>query len=103
MFTGLRPGEKLFEELEISGEQIAKTRHPKIFIGKLAVYPSEYLQEGLKRLAVLCRQGHGRDSEIRNLLGDFLSEANLMDNQPAADVLQFPGRSSMSLVGRSRS
>ncbi len=39
VFTGLRPGEKLFEELELFGEDIAKTRHPKIFIGKLGAYP----------------------------------------------------------------
>ncbi len=41
VFTGLRPGEKLFEELELSGEQIAKTRHPKIYIGKLNAYPPD--------------------------------------------------------------
>jgi hypothetical protein len=29
-FTGLRPGEKLFEELSYQGEHIASTRHPKI-------------------------------------------------------------------------
>jgi FlaA1/EpsC-like NDP-sugar epimerase len=29
-FTGLRPGEKLFEELSYQGEHIATTRHPKI-------------------------------------------------------------------------
>jgi FlaA1/EpsC-like NDP-sugar epimerase len=29
-FTGLRPGEKLFEELSYQGEKIAATRHPKI-------------------------------------------------------------------------
>lgn len=36
MFTGVRPGEKLFEELSLRGEEIAKTRHPKIYIGRLA-------------------------------------------------------------------
>ncbi len=46
VFTGLRPGEKLFEELELAGEQIAKTRHPKIFIGKLAAYPDRGSREG---------------------------------------------------------
>ncbi len=34
-FTGLRPGEKLFEELSTVEEKAEKTRHPKIFIGKL--------------------------------------------------------------------
>jgi len=29
-FTGLRPGEKLFEELSYAGEKITATRHPKI-------------------------------------------------------------------------
>ena len=29
-FTGLRPGEKLFEELSYQGEKITNTRHPKI-------------------------------------------------------------------------
>jgi FlaA1/EpsC-like NDP-sugar epimerase len=35
-FTGLRPGEKLFEELSHHGERIAATRHPKImrFLGE---------------------------------------------------------------------
>jgi hypothetical protein len=36
-----RPGEKLFEELQYSGESIDKTRHPKIFIGKIAGVPGE--------------------------------------------------------------
>jgi len=32
-FTGMRPGEKLFEELSLHDEEVARTRHPKIFIG----------------------------------------------------------------------
>jgi FlaA1/EpsC-like NDP-sugar epimerase len=34
-FTGLRPGEKLFEELSLGEEATLKTRHPRIFIGKV--------------------------------------------------------------------
>jgi FlaA1/EpsC-like NDP-sugar epimerase len=31
-FTGMRPGEKLFEELSIAGEDVSQTKHPKIGI-----------------------------------------------------------------------
>jgi len=34
-FTGMRPGEKLFEELALNDENARKTRHSKIFIGRL--------------------------------------------------------------------
>jgi len=50
-FTGLRPGEKLFEELSTSGEHMAKTRHPKIFIGKIDAKPLAEVEQGLALLA----------------------------------------------------
>ena len=34
VFTGLRPGEKLYEELSIRGEHMVPTRHPKIAVWK---------------------------------------------------------------------
>ena len=34
--SGVRPGEKLFEELSTSTEYADKTKHPKIFIGRIA-------------------------------------------------------------------
>ncbi|NNE64962.1 MAG: polysaccharide biosynthesis protein [Pyrinomonadaceae bacterium] len=40
-FTGIREGEKLYEELEITGEDLLRTKHPKIFIGKLATASGE--------------------------------------------------------------
>jgi FlaA1/EpsC-like NDP-sugar epimerase len=50
-FTGLRPGEKLFEELGSDGEKMTKTIHPKIFIGKIEAYPIETVEQGLTLLA----------------------------------------------------
>jgi len=35
-FTSVRPGEKLFEELSTDAEHADKTKHPKIFIGRVA-------------------------------------------------------------------
>lgn len=43
VFTGLRPGEKLYEELLISGEGVKATRHEKIRILEAASFSSEWL------------------------------------------------------------
>lgn len=34
-FSGVRPGEKLFEELTTDAEHADKTKHPKVFIGRI--------------------------------------------------------------------
>lgn len=36
VFTGIRPGERLFEELYADDEIIDRSRHPRIFVGKVA-------------------------------------------------------------------
>ena len=77
-FTGSRPGEKLFEELAISEESISKTRHPKIFIGKIAAYPEEKVSEALSKLSLLSTDG--REHELRKYLSELLPEANLETN-----------------------
>lgn len=50
VFTGMRPGEKLFEELATQGEGVDKTRHPKIFVGNHQRVPRAEVQEQLTRL-----------------------------------------------------
>jgi FlaA1/EpsC-like NDP-sugar epimerase len=50
-FTGLRPGEKLFEELSVDDENAQKTRHPKVFIGKLRTVDPELIAAQLDALA----------------------------------------------------
>ena len=49
-FTGLRPGEKLYEELLMDEEGLTETSHNKIFIGKPTVYDEETLNENLNIL-----------------------------------------------------
>ena len=75
VFTGIRPGEKLFEELETSEEQMIKTQHPKIFIGRLAAYPPHKLEHALNRLGFLA--ANGWDGELRTFLNEFIPEAQL--------------------------
>jgi FlaA1/EpsC-like NDP-sugar epimerase len=75
VFTGVRSGEKLFEELELTEEQISKTRHPKIFIGKINAYPEEQMRYALDRLAFLTE--NGLEVEVRRFLNELLPEAQL--------------------------
>jgi hypothetical protein len=74
-FTGLRPGEKLHEELSLFGEEIGKTKHPKIFIGKLQPFPAESVSAALARLQQLATKADG--SKIRLFFNEFLPEAHL--------------------------
>jgi len=53
VFTGVRPGEKLREELSSEAEKIARTRHPKIFIGKIHAVSREEVLAGLEPLRLL--------------------------------------------------
>ena len=50
VYTGLRPGEKLYEELLLAGEGVAKTQNEKIFIAKPEVFDMTALQSMLDRL-----------------------------------------------------
>lgn len=75
VFTGIRPGEKLFEQLQTSEDQMIKTRHPKIFIGRLAAYPEHTIRHALDRLSILA--SNGWDRELRKVLNDLLPEAQL--------------------------
>ncbi len=50
VYTGLRPGEKLYEELLLAGEGIAKTENEKIFIAKPEVITMDDLQNMLSAL-----------------------------------------------------
>jgi FlaA1/EpsC-like NDP-sugar epimerase len=68
---GMRPGEKLFEELAVDDESADKTRHPKIFVGKMRVYEQERIEKGLAWLAA----GVGLEPvEIRARFADLVPE-----------------------------
>jgi FlaA1/EpsC-like NDP-sugar epimerase len=53
IFTGPRPGEKLFEELRIEGEDMQQTGHPKIRIWKNILMDRARLRAGISELIEL--------------------------------------------------
>ena len=74
-FTGVRKGEKLFEELEITGEDLEKTRHPQIFIGKIATYSDDEVSELIAQLTTALASDN--ESEIRRIFNKFLPESTV--------------------------
>jgi FlaA1/EpsC-like NDP-sugar epimerase len=48
--TGVRPGEKLFEELALEEEGAERTRHPKVFIGRIKPHPWDAVVELTREL-----------------------------------------------------
>jgi len=71
-YTGLRPGEKLFEELATEGEHMAKTRHPKIFIGKIDAFSMERVREGLEGISAVA--GEGDPIRVREAMRGLVPE-----------------------------
>src|SRR5262249_35132240 len=55
-FAGVRPGEKLFEQLATDAEHADKTKHPKIFIGRIAPPPFAEVVRGVDELIALADQ-----------------------------------------------
>ncbi|ATP56109.1 polysaccharide biosynthesis protein [Pedobacter ginsengisoli] len=54
-FTGLRPGEKLYEELLNKTEKVLPTYHEKIKISNVIYYPYDYVQRKIEELLTLNR------------------------------------------------
>lgn len=83
--TGLRPGEKLFEELFIAGEIYEKTLHEKILIASNA---SHFIPDGFdENLELLLEKRHENDREaIVNMLRTLVPEYAGEDMTAAATI-----------------
>jgi FlaA1/EpsC-like NDP-sugar epimerase len=75
VFTGVRKGEKLFEELEITGENLDRTNHPKIFIGKIAKYTNDQVEQIVSNFRAAVEESD--EPRIRQLFNEFLPEAQI--------------------------
>jgi FlaA1/EpsC-like NDP-sugar epimerase len=85
-FTGVRPGEKLFEELSMMSEGIERTKHPKIFTGTYASPHLPVLRAQLETLRALCRASD--PAALRQVLAQLVPEyaEESTDSEPAVQV-----------------
>lgn len=75
VFSGIRPGEKLYEEVGTEEENVVPTARPKILIGKIAAYSQEAVEKALVSLRRLAEDGD--QESIRGFLEELLPEARL--------------------------
>lgn len=71
-YTGLRPGEKLYEELISEGEGIVPTRHKKIMVLQGMNLPNQQMEKLLVRLARMATAHDARG--IKEVLQDIIPE-----------------------------
>ena len=76
VFTGTRPGEKLFEELSIEGEDMLPTKHPKIAAWKNILADRQTLYAGIEKLLSVAKtQDHQKIvTLIKELVPEYLGE-----------------------------
>jgi FlaA1/EpsC-like NDP-sugar epimerase len=79
-FTGQRPGEKLFEELNAEGEGFLPTHHEKIKIFSGATEPWHEVERNLERLRAHClRRSSGElVTLIQRVVPDYVPSAELV-------------------------
>jgi FlaA1/EpsC-like NDP-sugar epimerase len=97
VFTGIRPGEKLYEELLLSDEHYDRTVHPKIVVGRIPSVSRERMDWALR----LLNDAIDKDaSELRRCIAAIIPEAKL-DAMPEANAAGEPrlGVAPMGLKG----
>jgi FlaA1/EpsC-like NDP-sugar epimerase len=74
-FTGVRPGEKLYEELMIEGEGVSRTQHPKIGIWQSKPVNFESLRASIDE--IISRADTLSRDEIRAWMKEIVPEYRL--------------------------
>lgn len=70
--TGLRPGEKLYEEILMSEEGLTSTKHDKIFITEPMHMEMKELEEKLEKLKELLKLEKDENSEVKKYIKEIV-------------------------------
>jgi FlaA1/EpsC-like NDP-sugar epimerase len=80
-FSGLRPGEKLYEELLNNNENTLATHHPKIMCAKVITPSFGVMEVVLDELERLLYEGNNRDliGQIKNIVPEYISNNSVYE------------------------
>lgn len=82
-FTGLRPGEKLYEELLMDSENTTATYHEKIMIARIRNLQHEQLPQELEMLFELARRSDATMelvTQMKKIVPEFLSNNSVFES-----------------------
>lgn len=79
--TGLRPGEKLYEELLTNEENTQETHHPQILIAKVRDYNFEEVQKNINEITALFNRQDNLEivKKMKELVPEFLSNNSVFE------------------------
>ena len=88
VFTGIRPGEKLFEELDVSERSAYRTGHARIFVSKIREVQPEEVAAALETCKLLASGGDVLTEKTGDLndKGDLVPEGKLANQGDDADA-----------------
>jgi len=107
-FSGVRPGEKLFEELSTEAEAANRTHHPKILVGRTSAEQIEGVEHLLDRLVEAALQGASTlvKAELRRIVRDYApvgaDEPAVPALTPASAAAALPDTGATSTTRRTR-
>ena len=83
-YTGLRPGEKLYEELLLKSEGLEKTDNSLIYIGHQVIYTPEQIEEKMDALRDVL---YAENPVVRNTMLNLIKEPEdkMYSELPIAD------------------
>ncbi len=86
-FTGLRPGEKLFEELLNKKESVQQTYHDKILIGRVPEYDYYQINQLIDTLIELAYRNDDEDvvRQMKRIVPEFKSKNSIYQHMDGLD------------------
>lgn len=96
VYTGLRPGEKLYEERLMAEEGIKKTENDLIYIGKPIPFD---VQHFLKQLKILAKASYENSEDIVQMVQKMVPTFHPAQNQQTDDAMTQNGKTNTAATG----
>ena len=100
-YTGLRPGEKLFEEVLSNSEITLPTYHPKIKIARVKETSFAYINHAISNLSIAARKGYDWEcvKTMKEILPEFISNNSRFESLDQNNRDESRGRTQTILNG----